>query len=288
MRIRLLLAFFLFPFCAFAQDYFPVKGQVVNSRGEAVEYVQVGAPGLQIGTISSPDGQFEISVPECTLEFFHVSYKPASYEVTGPAADVVIVLEDEELPPAVFIGGDTKAKYLLKPGSKLSAGVVSFSLQSGKSQGRELGSVAIARKPFQVKDILLSVHSNHIPGCVSAINIYRIDKAADKTETFLNVLHKPMYFDVEVSDKPQNIVVRPEETLLLEPGKYFIAFQIVDCDQEALRAFLQSPNEERKFWEMTMDFIIHFKSSYLREAALGEMQHLPINIGISVRGLEYQ
>ena len=63
MRIRLLLALFLFPFCAFSQDYFPVKGQVVNTRGEAVEYVQVGVPGLQIGTISSPDGQFEISVP---------------------------------------------------------------------------------------------------------------------------------------------------------------------------------------------------------------------------------
>ena len=182
MRIRLLLALFLFPFCAFAQDYFPVKGQVVNTRGEAVEYVQVGVPGLQIGTISSPDGQFEISVPECTLEFFHVSYKPASLSVTGATSDVVIVLEDEELPPAVFVGGNTKAKYLLRPGSKLPGGIVSFSLQEGRPRGRELGSVAVVRKPFLVKDIHLSVHSNHIPGCVSAINIYRIDKAADKTE----------------------------------------------------------------------------------------------------------
>ncbi len=291
MRIRLLLALFLFPifpFCAFSQDYFPVKGQVVNTRGEAVEYVQVGVPGLQIGTISSPDGQFEISVPKCTLEFFHVSYKPASLSVTGATSDVVIVLEDEELPPAVFVGGNTKAKYLLRPGSKLPGGVVSFSLQEGRPRGRELGSVAVVRKPFLVKDIHLSVHSNHIPGCVSAINIYRIDKGSDKTESFVNVLHRPMYFDVEVSDKPQDIVVSPEETLLLEPGKYFIAFQIVDCNQEALRAFLQSPKEERKNWEMTMDFIIHFKSSYLREAALGEMEYLPINIGIAVRGLEYQ
>ena len=226
MRIRLLLALFLFPFCAFSQDYFPVKGQVVNTRGEAVEYVQVGVPGLQIGTISSPDGQFEISVPECTLEFFHVSYKPASLSVTGATSDVVIVLEDEELPPAVFVGGNTKAKYLLRPGSKLPGGVVSFSLQEGRPRGRELGSVAVVRKPFLVKDIHLSVHSNHIPGCVSAINIYRIDKGSDKTESFVNVLHRPMYFDVEVSDKPQDIVVSPEETLLLEPGKYFIAFHI--------------------------------------------------------------
>ena len=47
----------------------------------------------------------------------------------------------------------------------------------------------------------------------------------------------------------------PEETLLLEPGRYFIAY---------------------------------FKSSYLREAALGRMEHFPVNIGVAVKGLEYQ
>ena len=37
-----------------------------------------------------------------------------------------------------------------------------------------------------------------------------------------------------------------------------------------------------------MDFNLFIKSSYLREAALGEMKHFPVNIGISVKGLEYQ
>ncbi len=47
----------------------------------------------------------------------------------------------------------------------------------------------------------------------------------------------------------------PEETLLLEPGRYFIAY---------------------------------FKSSYLREATLGRMEHYPVNIDVAVKGLEYQ
>ena len=81
---------------------------------------------------------------------------------------------------------------------------------------------------------------------------------------------------------------QPEEALLLDPGKYFIAFQIVGCDEQALEAFLAQPEEDRKFWEMTMDFIIHFKSSYVREVALGEMKPLPVNIGIAIKGLEYQ
>ena len=287
MRIKFVLATLLLPVMLFAQERVTVKGRIVDEKGDAVEYVQLGVPKLQIGTVSTADGRFEIEMPCDTLEFFHVSYQPAAYPVTGAADDVVIVLHEQELPPAVLIGGDTKEKYLLRPGTKVlgNKGIISFSLQNGRSEGRELGSVAQVRKPFLVQDILLSVHSNHIPGCVASVNIYRIE---GKNESFVNVLRKPIYFEVAVFDDPQPFDIQPEETLLLEPGKYFIAFQIVGYDEQALAAFLDKPGEDRKFWEMSMDFIIHFKSSYVREVALGEMKSLPVNIGIAVKGLEYQ
>ncbi len=287
MRIRFLLAALLLPAMLLAQERVGVKGRIVNEKGEAVEYVQLGVPKLEIGTLSTADGRFEIEVPCDTLEFFHVSYQPAFYPVTGPSDDVVIVLHEQELPPSVIIGGNTKEKYLLRPGTKLlgNMGVISFSLQHGRSEGRELGSVAQVRRPFLVQDIFLSVHSNHIPGCVASINIYRIE---GKKESFVNVLHKPIYFPVAVTDEPQPLDIQPEESLLLEPGKYFVAFQIVGYDEQALEAFLAKSEADRAFWEMTMDFIIHFKSSYVREVALGEMKALPVNIGIAVKGLEYR
>ena len=226
-------------------------------------------------------------MPCDTLEFFHVSYQPAAYPVTGPADDVVIVLHEQELPPAVSIGGNTKEKYLMRPGTNVlkNMGVISTILRSEHPSGREIGSVARTKKPFLVQDILFSVHSNHIPGCIASINIYRIE---GKKESFVNVLHKPIYFDVAVSNDPQDFDIQPEETLLLEPGKYFIAFQIVGCDKEALQAFLAKPEEERKFWEMSIDFNIFLKNSHIREAALGEIKPLPVNIGVAVKGLEYQ
>ena len=287
MRSRLALAFALLPGLLSAQERVTVKGRIVNERGEAVEYVQLGVPKLQLGTISTADGRFEMEVPCDTLEFFHVSYLPASYPVNGPADDVVIVLHEQELAPAVFIGGDTKEKYLLRPGANVlkNMGVISTALRSEHPSGRELGSVARAKKPFLVKDILLSVRSNHIPGCVASINIYRIE---GKNESFVNVLRRPIYFDVAVSDDPQDFDIRPEESILLEPGSYFIAFQIVGYDEQALKDYLAKPEEERKHWEMTMDFSIFMKSSYIREIALGEMQHFPVNIGVAVKGLEYQ
>ena len=274
MRIKLAIAFSLLPALLSAQEHVTVKGRIINEQGDAVEYVQLGVPKLQIGTISSADGRFEIDMPCDTLEFFHVSYQRAAYPVTGPADDVVIVLHEQELPPALFIGGNTKEKYLLRPGTGLlkGMGIITTSLRSGHPSGREIGSVAQARKPFLVKDILLTVRSNQIPGCVASINIYRIE---GKKESFVNVLHKPIYFDVAVSNEPQDFDIHPEETLLLEPGKYFIAFQIVGCNNEALQ-------------EMSMDFNIYLKSSYVREVALGEMEQLPVNIGVAVKGLEYQ
>lgn len=273
--------------CVFAQERVTVKGRIINEQGEAVEYVQLGVPKLQTGTISDAEGRFEIVVPCDTLEFFHVSYQPATYPVTGPADDVVIVLQEQELPPAVFIGGNTKEKYLLKPGKKVlgNMGIISLALRNENPSGKELGSVAQAKKPFLVKDISLSIHSNHIPNCIASVNIYRIE---GNEESFVNVLHKPIYFDVAVSNKPQQFHLEPEETLLLEPGKYFISFQVVDCDRQALQEFLARPKEEQTYWELTMDFDIHLKSSYLREATLGEMKHAPVNIGVAVKGLEYQ
>ncbi|MCR5407645.1 MAG: carboxypeptidase-like regulatory domain-containing protein [Bacteroidales bacterium] len=286
MKTKLLMALLLFPVCVFAQERVKVKGHIVNERGEAVEYVQVGVPRWNIGTISTEDGRFEIELPRDTLEFFHVSYQTASYPVTGPADDVVIVLEDQELSAAVFIGGNTKAKYLLRPGTKVAGdqASIAISVWSEGSMGRELGSVAHAKKPFLVKDIMLSIKSNSIPDCVASINIYRIE---GKKESFVNVLHKPIYFNIAVSEEPQDFDIQPEETLMLEPGKYFISFQIVGCDEQALKALQAKPERDRKYWEMTLYTVAYFKSSYVREAALGQMKQFPVNIGVAVKGLEF-
>ena len=275
-KIELPIVLALFPALLSAQEQVTVTGHVVNERGEGIEYVQLGMPRLQIGTISDADGYFKIEVPCDTLEFFHVSYQPASFTVTGPDNDVLIVLRDQELPPAVFMGGNTKEKYLMRPGLMVlkSIGVISTSIEGGRPSGRELGSVAKAAKPFLVKDIQFSIRSNHIPGCVASINIYRIE---GKKETFINVLHQPIYLEVAVSDDPQYFDIQPNESLLLEPGRYFIAFQTVGYDRKA-----------RLTPDMTMDFNIYLKSSYLREAALSKMDPFPVNIGIAVKGLEYQ
>ena len=288
MRIRLFLSFLLLPLCVFAQERVQVRGRIVNEKGEAIEYVQVGVPKQGIGTISSVDGRFEIEVPADTLEFHHVSYQTGYYPVSRPKEDILIVLQESELAPAVFIGGDTKEKYLLRAGTKIPGGGASFDIKDhpeGIDKGKELGSVAIARKPFLVKDILFSILYNYIPGCVVSINIYRIE---GEPEQFINILHKPIYVNVAQTSDNKDFDIQPDETILLEPGRYFIAFAQVDYDMDAFLEYQKKPLSERDLKDMSLLTPLYFKSSYQRSAVMGELKHFPFNIGISVKGLEYQ
>ena len=287
MRIKLILTLLILPTLLSAQERVTVKGRIINEQGEAVEYVQVGVPKHHIGTISTVDGHFEITVPRDTLEFFHVSYEPAAFSVTGPADNVVIVLHEQELPPAVFFGGNTKEKYLVHPGLKINEkiGGADFYRPGGGGKGSELGCIAKVKKPFLIRDIRFTILDNHIPGCVASINVYNIE---EDSEAFVNVLHKPMYINIVESDTPRNYAIQPEESVLLEPGKYFVAIQIVATDDEAVRHILETPESERDPQALHMSTALYFKSSYERFSAMGKMIKIPVNIGIAVKGLEYQ
>ncbi|MBR1698383.1 MAG: hypothetical protein IJ714_01175 [Bacteroidales bacterium] len=287
MRIKLAIALSLLPVLLSAQEHVTVKGRIINEQGEAVEYVQLGVPKLQIGSISAADGRFEIDMPCDTLEFFHVSYQPAAYPVTGPDDDVVIVLHGRELPPAVSIGGNTKEKYLIHPGVKINEriGGADFYRPGGGGKGAELGCIAKVRKPFLIKDIQFTILDNHIPGCVASVNVYRIE---GDPEPFINVLHKPIYVNIIESDSRQDYSVQPDENILLEPGKYFVAIQIVATDDEAVHRILETPESERHPRALHMSTALYFKSSYERYSAMGKMMKIPVNIGVAVKGLEYQ
>lgn len=285
MRIRLFITLLLLPVLARAQERVHITGRIVNEKGDAIEYVQVGVPKLGIGTISSVDGRFEINVPADTLEFHHVSYQTGFHPVTGPDNDAVIVLKESELPPAVFIGGDTKEKYLLHAGTRIPGGTGDFNCTSGVFEGMEMGSVVNVRKPFMIKDILFSIRKNYIPGCVASINIFRIQ---GEPEEFINILRKPIYVNVALSDEKQDFDIQPEEMIMLDPGRYFISFELVDSDEDSFREFLETPETDRDPSAMHLYTFLYLKSSYHRFLVLGKLVSMPVNIGISVKGLEYQ
>ena len=91
-----------------------------------------------------------------------------------------------------------------------------------------------------------------------------------------------------MSEETQDFDVEPQESVLLEPGRYFIAYQIVATDEEAVRKYQETPESERDLNDMHMLARVYLKSSYKRSAAMAELQPLSVNIGMTVKGLEYQ
>ncbi|MBR4788804.1 MAG: hypothetical protein IK030_03695, partial [Bacteroidales bacterium] len=133
-------------------------------------------------------------------------------------------------------------------------------------------------------EIQFGIWQNSVPDCVVSVNIYRIEGK----EEFVSMLQRPIYVNVPESETAQEFNIKPEEIILLEPGRYFISFQIVDCNEKALEEYLQTPESERDWSQMRLATILYFKSSYTRKVALGKMEHCPVNIGMVVKGLEFQ
>ena len=77
-----------------------VKGNVVNERGEGIEYVSIGFENDSVGVISDAKGHFELTIPagrKDELSFSHVSYLNAevSYEEYAKKDKLTVVLKDK-------------------------------------------------------------------------------------------------------------------------------------------------------------------------------------------------
>ena len=55
-----------------------------------------------------------------------------------------------------------------------------------------------------------------------------------------------------------------------------------------MQKILETPESERNPRALHMATALYFKSSYERYSAMGKMMKIPVNIGVSVKGLEYQ
>ena len=77
-----------------------VKGNVVNERGESIEYVSIGFENDSVGVISDAKGHFELTIPagrKDELSFSHVSYLTAEipYEKYAKNDKLTVVLKDK-------------------------------------------------------------------------------------------------------------------------------------------------------------------------------------------------
>ena len=101
-----------------------VKGQVINERGESIEYVSIGFDEDSVGVISDAKGNFELTIPagrKKELSFSHVSYLTTEipYQEYAGGKELKVVLKDKVVELAeVVIGKKNKPKTIVGKGSQ--------------------------------------------------------------------------------------------------------------------------------------------------------------------------
>jgi len=249
-----------------------IMGNVVNERGETVEYVSIGFAADSIGTISDAEGRFALIIPEDRrqdLLFSHVSYErqaiPYSVYAQAEGGLTVVLTEKTVGLTEVVIGRDPELRTIVGKGVVPPASCVGLSVK-GSPTGNEWGFVFQSRRDYVVSDILLPVADCKLLKCTLSMNLYEV-----RNGQFVNILNKPLYQNVYQSDGRRTLEFVPEEEILLKRrAHYFASISFVDTYGE--EGILYLP--------------LQLRTSYLRVMPEGEKDKLPVGPVIILKGYE--
>jgi len=243
-----------------------IKGVVLNERNESVKYVTIGIEGDSIGTITDKDGHFTLTLPSSRkdlLVFTHVSYQPQKLSLNSfsTGKDIKVVLKDKVVElNEVVVGKHNKAISI----SKKNVSGPSASLRGkGKTLGLEWGPVFKCKRDCTISDLILKIKNSTYGWCVLSFNIYEV-----KGKKMRNILNKPIYYHLNKTTSKKELIIQPEETILLKKKtKYYASVAIVDSDVYGM-----------------LDMQSQMKTCYARRLSTGKLRKLPIGPAIVVKG----
>ena len=274
MKRRLLLALLaIVTATALPQQRATISGMVVDADGNAVEYATVGIPSKRTGTLTGTNGVFTLDIADAdddTLLITHVSYENARIPVNSLhcEGEVCITLNAKELAEAVIYPGKKKSAKLAGKGTRVPGAATKM---TAGNIGNEIGSIVETKRPFEVREIEFNVTHCSLKDARFSINIYK----ADSTEChFRNTLCKPIYVDIPTVNGKQKINVTVDERITLEASRYFVSVMLVDYSKHANAGHILFP--------------LYLKSSYIRNGVMDELESIPVNMGLTVKGVEYR
>ena len=250
-----------------------IRGQVVNERGESVEYVSIGFEEDSVGTISDAKGYFSLTIPagrKKELAFSHVSYLTTEipYQEYANGKTLTVVLKDKVVElTEVVVGKKNKPKTIVGKGVPLPGGVIGVSApnKSNASDSYEGGVTFSCSKDYVISDILLNISGCSFNQCTLSINLYE-----KRDGQFVNVLQKPIYEIVRQETGKHVLDIHPDETLLVKrKTDYYLSMSVVDSDCPGM-----------------LYIKVCMKSGLYRSAVKGKTKRLPVCPAILVKGFE--
>ncbi|NJL13506.1 MAG: carboxypeptidase-like regulatory domain-containing protein [Microscillaceae bacterium] len=177
MRYAAIFGCFLLSFAAWGQTY---RGQVLDSLSRRpIAYVNIGIVGQGLGTVSDPNGQFRLAVPDSLqtdlVRFSCVGYRPVSFRVSDfilllSTQSPILMQEDIMALPEIVI----KKEKLKKDIWGRRNTTKQWKVGSAKNQlGHEFGIYIQAKAQPAFLDFLeLSIAENHYGLVKFRLNVY--------------------------------------------------------------------------------------------------------------------
>lgn len=249
---------------AFAQSI--VKGRIVNSKGEGVEYANVIVGNAH--SLSDEKGYFQLNLSgnaNAPMTVSHISYEtlvasPADYQ--KPNVVLTLVEKKNTLPTVNVSGLKLKEKKIARKGVKLP-GDVQFA--NWTNPDAELGPVVSTGDNYWLKKIGFTVKECTYDNSKLRIIIYEM-----RGKDFIPVMSKPLYVDCGKIEKDRDYNITIDKGIALYKGHdYYIGMCIVAGSKGGV-----------------ISFPAYLHKAYARNLQNGNTKKLPASIGISLVGVK--
>lgn len=245
-----------------------VTGQVVNERGDGVEYASIKIDTLY--AVSDLQGHFSIDVPKGErkeMVVSHLSYQPVVVPFqTYQKKQVKITMKEKanDLAAVTVQGKKLKPMKISHKGIKTPGGV---SFKNIKNTTYEVGPIVSNKKDYLVKSFDFKLSKCTYNYCVVRIIVYEI-----KGGSLVPIQSKPVYLKFSDKQQKEAYSVKPTENILLKKGHdYYVGVAVVSSNGTG-----------------EINFPAYLRKGYVRNLVSGKMKKLPATLGISMTGVEIQ
>jgi len=244
-----------------------ISGIVLNKKNKsAIEYVNIGIPGKEIGTVSDINGKYNLTIgPQYnhdTLLFSCVGYEPFSIKISDlrNSQNKHITLQERiyELNSVTIIPKNYKQQTLgvTAYSKKFSAGFKDNLL------GYECGVLMKVKKTAFIKGININISNCTYDTICYRLNIYKVLGKMN----FENILNTPIYLYLSKAEVKDEIHIDLQSRNIIVDGDFLVTLEHI---KDLGKGYLY-------FCVGLMD------KTYYRKTSQGEWKTIPIGVSISV------
>lgn len=263
MRLMILI-FILNCNLVFGQN---ISGIVINEKSKLpIEYVNIGIPGKNIGTVSNVNGKYNLSIDsqfdDDTLLFSCIGYLPFSIKIADlkKVGHKNVFLEEK-----VYEINEIIIRPKIFKQQTLGVTTNSKMVQSGFRDnllGYECGILIKVKKSAVIKSVNINISQCSYDTIFYRLNIYRVHGKIN----FENILTNPIYINLPKDKVKDKIIIDLQSQHIVVDGDFLVTLENV---KDLGKGYLY-------FCAGLMD------KTYFRKTSQGEWLTVPVGISLSV------